>query len=250
MQHLSQCSRSDTNAPIFASLSLVGLMQAKQLFSKRFVEWKRGQSPSYMIRMVCLDHASYHMDTVLMVCLGEPLVASDIHLMPSAEVSSHWWQYRCSPDVSNPLREACMILNTRLHMMEATLSSMIPRVLKQVQMKRWGMLGHLLRRGPLKQSCKSSCMPFGILVLAFLWLTNKALDRYCIPMDSPRPLLDAELQFFNKGTGKGKFWSQLWIRVVPRNHLWYSSFGDCFHQIWWSHSSTIWRTGWHRGLQS
>ena len=66
------------------------------------------------------------------------------------------------------------------------------------------MLGHLLRRRLLKQSYKSSCMPFGILVLGFSWLTDQALNRYCIPMDSPRPLLDAELQFFNKGTGKGK----------------------------------------------
>ena len=30
------------------------------------------------------------------------------------------------------------------------------------------------------------------------------LYRYCIPMDSTRPILPAELEFFNKGTGKGK----------------------------------------------
>ena len=29
-------------------------------------------------------------------------------------------------------------------------------------------------------------------------------SRYCIPMDSTRPLLPTELEFFNKGTGKGK----------------------------------------------
>ncbi|KAF8341094.1 hypothetical protein F5887DRAFT_888157, partial [Amanita rubescens] len=27
---------------------------------------------------------------------------------------------------------------------------------------------------------------------------------YCIPMDSPCPILPAELEFFNKGTGRGK----------------------------------------------
>ncbi|KAF8348741.1 hypothetical protein F5887DRAFT_1129819 [Amanita rubescens] len=27
---------------------------------------------------------------------------------------------------------------------------------------------------------------------------------YCIPMDSPRPILPAELEFFNQGTGRGK----------------------------------------------
>ncbi|KAF8728335.1 hypothetical protein AX14_006777 [Amanita brunnescens Koide BX004] len=30
---------------------------------------------------------------------------------------------------------------------------------------------------------------------------------YCLPMDSPRPILPAELEFFNKGTGKGKPWT-------------------------------------------
>ena len=29
------------------------------------------------------------------------------------------------------------------------------------------------------------------------------LARYCIPMDSSRPILSAELEFFNKGTGRG-----------------------------------------------
>jgi len=33
---------------------------------------------------------------------------------------------------------------------------------------------------------------------------DQAIHRYCIPMDSPRPLLSAELEFFNKGTGNGK----------------------------------------------
>ena len=35
------------------------------------------------------------------------------------------------------------------------------------------------------------------------WLTN-VFDRYCIPMDSPCPILPAELEFFVKGTGNGK----------------------------------------------
>ena len=34
------------------------------------------------------------------------------------------------------------------------------------------------------------------------WLT-KPYHRYCVPMDSPRPVLPAELEFFNKGTDKG-----------------------------------------------
>ena len=33
---------------------------------------------------------------------------------------------------------------------------------------------------------------------------DQVIHRYCIPMDSPRPLLSTELEFFNKGTGNGK----------------------------------------------
>ena len=42
-----------------------------------------------------------------------------------------------------------------------------------------------------------------ILILHML-LGDQASCRYCIPMDSPRPLLPTELEFFNKGTGKGE----------------------------------------------
>lgn len=37
--------------------------------------------------------------------------------------------------------------------------------------------------------------------MADKWLINA---RYCIPMDSPRPILPTELEFFKRGTGKGK----------------------------------------------
>ena len=47
-------------------------------------------------------------------------------------------------------------------------------------------------------------MQFGILYLFLTLLDDQAFHRYCIPMDSPRPLQTTELEFFNKGTGKGK----------------------------------------------
>jgi hypothetical protein len=47
-------------------------------------------------------------------------------------------------------------------------------------------------------------MQFGILHKFFIWLTDLPCHRYCIPMDSPRPILAAELQFFDKGTGEGE----------------------------------------------
>ena len=52
-------------------------------------------------------------------------------------------------------------------------------------------------------------MQFGILLCSFTVLADLASSRYCIPMDSPRPILPAELQFFNKGTGRGKSQSHL-----------------------------------------
>ena len=48
-------------------------------------------------------------------------------------------------------------------------------------------------------------MQFGIHVYFLTWLDDNACCRYCIPMDSSRPLLSAELEFFNKGIGEGKF---------------------------------------------
>ena len=45
---------------------------------------------------------------------------------------------------------------------------------------------------------------FCFIPLKFTALADLASSRYCIPMDSPRPILPAELEFFNKGTGRGK----------------------------------------------
>ena len=39
----------------------------------------------------------------------------------------------------------------------------------------------------------------------FTLLDDHIFPRYCLPMDSTRPILPAELEFFNKRTGKGKF---------------------------------------------
>ncbi len=44
---------------------------------------------------------------------------------------------------------------------------------------------------------------FGISTLHKQRLIS-GFHRYCLPMDSSRPILPTELEFFNKGTGKGK----------------------------------------------
>ncbi len=69
----------------------------------------------------------------------------------------------------------------------------------------------------------AACYLVKVCYWLFTWPTEQGVfhTRYCIPMDGPRPLLDAELQFFSKGTGKGKFWGQLsnvmifcWAKLV------------------------------------
>jgi hypothetical protein len=48
-------------------------------------------------------------------------------------------------------------------------------------------------------------MPYGWHIIDNLMMTIDFLPRYCIPMDSPRPVTKAEEDFFSKvGTGKGK----------------------------------------------
>lgn len=48
-------------------------------------------------------------------------------------------------------------------------------------------------------------MQFGIFViLSHGKLIKLFWPRYCIPMDGSRPILSSELEFFDKGTGKGK----------------------------------------------
>lgn len=46
-------------------------------------------------------------------------------------------------------------------------------------------------------------MQSGIFYYLFAQLVDRASCRYCIPMDTPNPILPVELEFFNKGTGKG-----------------------------------------------
>jgi hypothetical protein len=50
------------------------------------------------------------------------------------------------------IREAYMTLSTKLHTMDATLSSMTLRVLNLVQERSWSMFGSSLRSGLLKLS--------------------------------------------------------------------------------------------------
>ena len=139
---------------------------------------------------------------------GAELAPSATHLIPSVDVSQIIVQDISMDDSVNMqqiVRGAYIILNTRLHMVEVTLSSMILKALNLVQLRSWRLFGNSLRSGLLQLKWKISYMQFGIFSwFFFMWLGDHAFLRYCIPMDSPRPLLSAELEFFNKGTGEGK----------------------------------------------
>ncbi len=117
------------------------------------------------------------------------------------------WIY---PFTCNGNREACMILSIKLHTLEVTSSSMTLRVLNLVQLRNWRLLGSSLKRSLVKLSWRISCMQFGTLLYPITVLSDLASCRYCIPMDSPHPILPAGLEFFNKGTGKGKSY---WIHI-------------------------------------
>ena len=112
-----------------------------------------------------------------------------------------WIQY---PFTCNDNREAFMILSIKLHTLEVTSSSMTLRVLNLVQLRNWRLFGSSLKRSLQKLNWRISYMQFGILLHPFTILADLGSCRYCIPMDSPRPILPAELEFFNKGTGRGE----------------------------------------------
>ena len=79
-------------------------------------------------------------------------------------------------------------------------------------------------------------MQSGILVYPFtVLLADLASSRYCIPMDSPRPILPKELEFFNKGTGRGKSSNEfvhisscdllVWKRLFTFDYCYFLSIG-------------------------
>jgi len=94
--------------------------------------------------------------------VGKELAASATHLMASIEVHL-MIVYGCVHSCINN-REACMILNIRLHTLGVTLFSMTLRDLNLVLLMNWRLLGNSLRRSLQKLSWKISCMQFGILI--------------------------------------------------------------------------------------
>ena len=132
---------------------------------------------------------------------GSVCISSDAIIWGALQNDNEWM---CPLILCINNREAYMILNIRSHTLGVTLFSMTLRDLNLVLLMNWWLLGISLRRSLQKLSWKISCMQFGILIYPFTWLVDQAPCRYCIPMDSPRPIPPAELEFFNKGTGRGK----------------------------------------------
>ena len=86
------------------------------------------------------------------------------HLIPSVDVSQIVQNtfMDVSVNMQQIFRGAYMILNTRLHMVEVTLSSMTHKALNLVQLRSWRMFGNSLRRDLLQLKWKTSYMQFGI----------------------------------------------------------------------------------------
>ena len=83
------------------------------------------------------------------VCLGSKLEPTEIHLMPSIEVSQALY-VDVPIDVQEMIREEYMRLNIKLHMKEATSFFMILKVLRLVEVLSWKLFGHSLRGSPIK----------------------------------------------------------------------------------------------------
>jgi hypothetical protein len=66
--------------------------------------------------------------------------------------------------------------------------------------------------------------------LLSIQIADLSFNRYCIPMDSSRPILPTELDFFSKGTGKGEA-SALSVWPTMTNCYIHSSFGNYIHQV-------------------
>jgi hypothetical protein len=67
-------------------------------------------------------------------------------------------------------RGVYMILSTKLHMMEVTLSSMILKALNLVQLKSWRMFGNSLRSGSGTTEVKRS-VTCNFLGFSHIWVT-------------------------------------------------------------------------------
>ena len=84
---------------------------------------------------------------------GAELAPSATHLISSVDVSQIIVQDIFMDDSVNMqqiVRGAYIILNTRLHMVEVTLSSMILKALNLVQSRSWRLFGNSLRSGLLQ----------------------------------------------------------------------------------------------------
>ena len=166
-------------------------MLARQPFLRRFVVYNKEPSPSYMTGMVSsvwkLKKLPFHSELLL----GEELAPSVAHLMPSVEVSQIV-QDTCidaSADIHQILRGAYMILNTRLHTMGVTSSSMTLEALNLVQLRNWSLFGNSLRSSLLQLKWRISYMQYGIIALLMTitrWqLFSQVLHTHGQPSSSP-----------------------------------------------------------------
>ncbi len=131
--------------------------------------------------------------------IGQELAASATHLMPSIEVHlmimygcahSYAWQ-RGLHDIEHQITYPGS--NFIFHDSQGFESDSTDEL--EVS---W----NLIEKRSGETELKNQLHVIWYLDLFLYWLVNQAPCRYCIPMDSPRPILPAELEFFNKGTDR------------------------------------------------
>jgi len=186
-----------------------------------------------------------------------------------------------SIDLQVILREASMILSTRLHIMEVTLSSMTLRTLNLVQVRRLRKSGNLLRSDLLQQSWKINYMQFG--TFQFInhcnWVTNLAagivyhwiaLALFCLQnfnssiKGQGKVNLQPTIHYHGSGLCLGcllnkycKHWVLNLIYFMKHQITLYwllnytlgicSSHGGYIYQIWCSNNPRIWQIKWCTG---
>ena len=175
-------------------------MLEKQPFWKRFVVLKREQSLSYMTRMV--SKVEIYVAFNILHLLGLQLEPTEIHLRPSLEVSCKcMWSFnsifinnqRGVHDIEHQITfHGSNFIFHDSQGFEAGASEELDAV--------WAFI----QKQSAEIEMRDQLHAIWCVVISSLhdWLT-KPYHRYCVPMDSPRPVLPAELEFFNKGTGKG-----------------------------------------------
>ena len=185
-------------------------MLAKQPSWRRFVVLKREQNLSYMTKMV--SWVEIYVAFNILHLLGSQLEPTEIHLIPSLEVSC-----KCMRSFNLIFKHYQRGVHDIEHQITFHGSNFIfhdSQGFEAGASEELDAVWAFIQNQSAKIEMRDQLHAIWCVVISSShdWLT-KPYHRYCVPMDSPRPVLPAELEFFNKGTGKGVL--SLVFNVLP-----------------------------------